>query len=275
MITVTIRKSVHRIGAVAFFVTFLLMTTTTWASSTKYSRLLTKLRSFQEAARVYHQKHGVYPATDENGSWYEKMLLNHYLPTDDWETTSDGSLPIDESGNLFIYELPLGADATLSEQSKPILRWVGDNGIDDQGKGDDIDLRFGVNYGYNYKSRYPYALATHIVGLLLTIALIRPFFLTVTTWKYRISSLLLWLSVWSGAGGIIGSHGLYGDIAEFSIWGLFLGIISCFACGLGNWIMRQRHADLRLSNVCVVCKYDLRATEGPICPECGNDKTDY
>lgn len=250
------------------------MTSTAFAFRSKPLSITGRLHLFQEAALIYHRHNGIYPATDKNGTWYEKLISGQYLPSD-WETTTDGSLAIDESGNLFIYELPLGADTPISESSKPILRWVGDNGIDDQGKGDDIDLRFGVNYGYNYKSGYPYALATHIVGLLLTIALIRPFFRAVTTWKYRFSILLLWVSVWSGAGGIIGSHGLYGDIAEFSILGVLLGIMSCFACGLGNWIMRERHTDLRRSNVCVVCKYDLRGTEGPVCPECGYDKTDY
>lgn len=270
----TICQLMRRVGVAAVVAAMLTMTPTTWASSTESSRTFFRIHQFQRAARIYHQNNDKYPVTDEDGTWYKKLVTGNYLSLHEGETTSDGSLPVDSRGHLFIYELPFGADAPLSERSMPILRWVGMNGRDDQGKGDDIDLRHGVNYGYYYKAGYPYALGTHVLGLLLTIALWRRFARADIVWILQLSILLLWVSTWAFTGGIIGSHGGYEDVAEVGAMGVLLGLAGCFATGIGTWVRRERRANLRRANLCVDCKYDLRGTESPICPECGHDRID-
>ncbi len=251
------------------------------ASSTIFGRAQADLRDFQRAANMYRSDYGHYPCTDSQSTWFEKLLSAGILLPGFNKTTRDGSLPIDRNGVPYIYILPEGSNTDPSGEMMPILRWVGLNGIDDQGKGDDIDLRYGVNYGYYHKAGYPDALGAIFVGVLLTTALMRLFLRVVTPWKIRFSIILTWLSAWVTTVGIIGNspfchgcNGIYENLAGIGVMGFLFGLIGCFATGLGTWIMRERRADLRRANLCVDCKYDLRGSESSICPECGHDRTD-
>lgn len=237
------------------------------------------IRELQVAARMYREDFGRYPVTDADSTWYEKLLAVEYIQAHWMESTVDGSLPLGPYGSLIIYEVPSGAYAPLQDRRLPILRWVGVNGIDDQGRGDDIDLRYGVNYGYYYKAGYPYALGLAILGSLLTVMLLRPFFRRFVRWKTRISIFILWVSSWATMVGITGhpfNCYLCSDTYEYftgiGAMGVFYGLVGCTIIGIGYLYTSYKLANLIELGLCIECQYDLRGNPGSICPECGTNR---
>lgn len=150
---------------VGFAVCVMLVSDSLFASSTVYGRTERQMRDLWVQIMIYHHEEGEFPVTDEDSTWFEKLrefFGDHLGPI---PTTPDGSLPVDEDNNPFIYELP-GSDPENGDE-RPSLRWVGYNGIDDKGKLDDWDVRYGPNFGYYYKANYPKAiLAAEIAGVL-------------------------------------------------------------------------------------------------------------
>ena len=234
------------------------------------------IRVLQFAARMYREDFGRYPVTDADSTWYQKLVADEYVLPNLSYTTTDGSLPLGPYGSLIIYEVPGGAYAPLQDSRLPILRWVGANGIDDQGRGDDIDLRYGVNYGYYFKAGYPDALGWGILGSLLTIMLLRPFFSNFARWKTRISIFILWTGSWATLVGITGhpfNYYLCSDTYEYFTFlgamGIFYGLVGCTIIGIGYLYTSYKSSNIIEAGLCIECQYDLRGSLGPKCPECG------
>ncbi len=244
-------------------------------SITDYGSASADLRSLQLAAQLYHQDYGRYPVTDDSGTWFQKLSIydDHNGP---YITRSD--TPADGYGVPYIYELPQGPDAPMRDDTMPILRWVGLNGIDDQGRGDDIDLRFGVNDGYYSKAGYPVARRTAAIGTLATLFAIPLLLCWIRSWALRVSVLALW----SGAGiatvGLIGASGhdswrpggMYDALAVDGILIALAGFAGLVGIGTRRAIEAARRAAAARDTCCVNCGYDMRGSPGPVCPECGS-----
>lgn len=245
-------------------------------SSTHYGRAQSNLRCFQLAAQLYHQDYGRYPATDASGTWYQK-LTRHDGFNGPYLAKSDGPLPLDGYGVPYIYELPQGPDARMREDTLPILRWVGRNGIDDHGKGDDIDLRFGVNDGYYSKAGYPAARRTAANSAIATLFAIPMLVWCIRSWGTRVSVLALWSGACIATVGSIGAsghdpwgpRGMYDALAVDGILIALAGFAGLVGIGTRRAIEAARRVAAARETCCVNCGYDLRGSPGPVCPECG------
>ncbi len=109
------------------------------------------MRTAKLAAELYHHDHGRYPATDAQSTWYQK-LSDKSSDFTVFGTTAGGKYPLDMYGHPLVYEPPSSANG-----QQIVIRSVGKNGIDEHGRADDWDIRYGPNLGYWYKTDWPAA----------------------------------------------------------------------------------------------------------------------
>lgn len=235
------------------------------------------LRNFAKAAERYYDDKGEYPRTDESGTWYEKLVQGEYLPEREprFGLSPNGSLPLDLYGFPVIYEPPVNSKSDIV-----ILRSVGKNGVDDKGALDDWDIRYGPNFGYWYKTRWPamyrraalcgmIALFGSIIALLMV--------------KSRHWALILCLFIIGLCGSVVMRYGFGGGLYPTSIRnapGWFVGVSQITACmvivallmSLEPCVVLIRKRLSRVQFVCKSCGYDLNGLPTTICPECGTDQ---
>lgn len=231
----------------------------------------------ETGVEAYHLDHGVYPVTDSESTWFQK-LAGSYVWIDNLRggTLPDRSLPRDFYGNILVYEPPSGAN-----QCQLVLRSVGENGIDEHGAGDDWDIRYGPHYGYWATKTWPAAERRlwFCAGLALG-----GFF--VVLWRFGITIWALWACVifigilgsivlpWGFETSIVSFRhnfdpGWMRVVAHFSVALATLGILGL----LESYKVRVLAPRRALSKcLCVKCGHDLRdmlAAGRTECPKCG------
>ncbi len=254
--------------------------TTSSAGSGKDTKILTDLRWLKESAVIYRQQVGTYPADDEESTWFEK-LVRERLIWDDWlMTTPDGRYPVDDySQSQFVYEVPQGPDAPLVDGAYPIVRWIGFDGIDNDGTGDDIDTRFGITDGYYHKSGYPVARRCTLIFAMLTFIGVIAFRHRLGSWPLRMMALMLWLSIAGMIVGVIGDavechgcDGVYEWLSQYSLLGVAVVLLALFFRWAFVSVVEFRKRSALRRRRCLSCSYDLRGAQSAICPECGTDQ---
>lgn len=228
----------------------------------------------------YHAKHGVYPVTDTQSTWYEKAVSTRNLSVSGhyFRVTEDGRFPIDYYGHPFVYEPPENSNG-----NQIVIRAVGRNGKDDRGTLDDWDLRLGPNWGYWYKLNWPAVARRVCICLVLAIAGL--------VWVLRkIKGLipkLVFTTAWVGIlASVVLPFGLKSGITDFyagvlpqwinttSIIGALL-LLSCIPLMMLQVVFKAwRRRSLRPAGtlLCAKCHYDLRGSLSANidrCPECG------
>ena len=244
--------------------------------------------ALRQLASYYRHKHGEYPETDSQSTWFQKLVADDPSVRQcvHFGTTPDGSLPTDMYGFAIVYELP--ANPNDSEQL-PVVRCVGKNGRDDKGGLDDWDIRYGPNLGYWYKANWPRLyVRTGVCALLalLGVALLRwrwrsrPWWWAPSTCALFVGFMAFavvpgsesWIFRRSGTS----SPWRTGVVGLFGAGLLLIGIVGGVAGGLRmvspSEIQRRRRERWRQSGCCMECGYDLRGTVAAgkrRCPECG------
>lgn len=247
-----------------------------WASS-GYSSQMADMRGLQQSAVQYRYEYGALPVTDETGTWFQKLAIwqPDYVQILDFGTTPDGSFPLDMYGHPLVYELPLDPATEL-----PIIRAVGENGIDDGGKLDDWDIRFEPNLGYWYKTEWPavyrraeICVVLAAMGLLLMLCWRRS--------RRRIVTLgLIWIGVLAAivlpAGFDAAPRSSASSIPKWVDTIAFIGQFMILAGLISSirmlWIAWREARQRRMRGCCKQCGYDLRGTiiaGRQECPECG------
>ncbi len=232
----------------------------------------------------YHTAQGSYPLTDDQSTWYEKLVESRSvagMPTDMgiyYRLSSGGRLPLDYYGHPFVYEPPSPANGY-----QVVIRAVGMNGIDDHGALDDWDIRYGPNVGYWYKTNWrSAAIRAWVCGFL---ALLGIAYILRKVKQYAAKLVFSMLLVGTLGGFILPfgyDSGLmrgYDSLGpEWTTLVSHIGITLLLLCVpltmlhviYSTWRRRSlRKPDTLL---CAKCGYDLRGTlaaGNEQCPECG------
>lgn len=112
-------------------------------------------RSFERAAREYRRDFGIYPLTDANSTWSEKLIEAQFVTAEQMSQGDSSTQPVDPWGTPYVYVPPPDPRADPDDQSQgPRIGSFGANGVDDGGKGDDLWSDQDVNDGfYCYRKR--------------------------------------------------------------------------------------------------------------------------
>lgn len=230
------------------------------------------IRGCVQAIETYRMDTGTYPQSDARGSWFEKLVeAKGVAPTYTRFGLSPGGTPLDAYGRPLIYETP-----SASNGFQVVLRSVGQNGVDDGGRLDDLDSRYGANTGYWHKAHWPAmyrrAMVCIVLGVVGSLVLLMRYGFAVVTGGW----ILLWHGVlarfvipWGF--GTVGAKASYfdpwwvGQVVNIGTALLLLGIVA-LVYGYSPRFDRNR------TGCCARCGYDLRGTlaaGGTVCPECG------
>ncbi len=235
-----------------------------------------QMREIRSAAVQYRNANGRYPVTDEVSTWFEKLRDAGLA---DGIIFVEAGLPLDFYGYPLVYELPADALAgAAGEAGWPVVRSVGRNGRDDQGAQDDWDLRFGPKWGHWYKAGWPQA-----VMLAPPVAMM----ISILVWcaRGRAGRLVLPLFLWGWGAALIGSIAnpmAARGSSSLAVWAeltLFAAVVAGLSGGVGlfarmiSWLCKldaRRVAER--AGQCQSCRYDLRGSTSPVCPECGEPR---
>ncbi len=230
-------------------------------------------------AKSYQLKHGVYPLTDRESTWYEKLVAEygtHVLGIR--ETSLEGKYPLDLYGHPLVYEPP---DA--NHPNEVVIRSVGENGVDNHGLLDDWDSRSEPNSGYWYKSRWPAAKRFGLFCAVISLGGLVFIIVKIDRFMAKLFFAAVWLGLMSAIifpiGFSIGwprgpqdiDPAWIGFVPPIGYLLLFSSIPILFIHIMYSaWITRS----LRLPGtlLCAKCHYDLRGTiesNRKTCPECG------
>ncbi|MCI0674920.1 MAG: hypothetical protein L0Y42_03985 [Phycisphaerales bacterium] len=251
------------------------------SACSQYRREAGELNQLAWAADWYFHEHGRYPATDEQGTWFEKLAAEWFVVPSNigLGLTADRSLPLDRFGFVLIYEPPAHPD-----KGGAVIRSVGANGVDDHGALDDWDTRYGPNLGYWHKTKWPalyrqtafcamvgsigvglilrwarrkatgLGLGILFVGLDMAVAL--PFGFDAGLWRTSVSDMPRWVDSIAGAGVFL----------------ILMGSLVLVILLVDEATRRHKIHVAQTSNLCLKCRYDLRGCATSICPECGTDQ---
>lgn len=251
------------------------------AASSHYHRQLSDMQRLELAARIHFDEFGRCPITDDDSTWFQKLIAARIIE-DEWEyKTPDGSLPTDMLGQPLVYEIQSRPDESASGTTESPRIWsMGPNGRDDRGLLDDFGPGVGPNWGYYYKRRWSEAL--------ITVSL-TPAIVVCVWWLCARRSLLLCvcLSCWLTGLGLcitayyLGSAGLARSTsaisprwcdgvytAGFLLTQLVAIPLTVLYCAILLWRCLKRR-DGSGTVTCSACGYDLRGLPEPRCPECG------
>ncbi|MCC7408403.1 MAG: type II secretion system protein GspG [Phycisphaeraceae bacterium] len=224
-----------------------------------------------QAIETYRMDRGIYPQSDSQGSWFQKLVQAKMLtPTFTRFGLSPYGIPLDAYGWPMIYETP-----NASNGFQVVLRCVGQNGVDDGGKLDDLDSRYGANAGYWHKKNWPAAyrrvMLCAALGVAGSLVLLVKYGFTFVTGGL----ILLWNGVLAwyvipfgfGVGVRNGNHGPRWpeQVSNSGAAMLLLGVVM-LVFGYSTRFDRGK------TGCCSRCGYDLRGTlaaGGTTCPECG------
>jgi len=250
-----------------------------------YVRMIHELQSIGSAIDLYHTNNGVYPVTDESGTWYDKLNQGHYVIAGDYyphQFTDEGMIPTGEYDHPLVYRIiQSGTGSGGGLQPGYLLYSVGRNGIDDHGGLDDWEYRAGPNWGYWYKKDWTEAVVWGAVGSVLILIV----FMGCVLWLSRRPGWKMFMITLVGILVFILSAelpvlikpdllqlnlGLF-DLMQFSAMMsplfLFVTVIAFFVSIWRMYHLRR----LRLVRFqCVECGYDLRGADHERCPECGH-----
>lgn len=251
-----------------------------YASETVYGQTVSQMRHLQDEIMVYRHYRGEYPVTDEQSTWFEKLVSFFGNDMAQVHTTPDGSLPVDAAGNTFIYELPGGQEGDPEHRDElPVLRWVGYNGVDNKGKLDDWDLRFGPNIGYYYKAGYPKAIMAAKIHGVLTIFLLIPVLCICKGWRIRSALILLWFGTGTSVMGHLGTSfhckgcSIFEPFFNGGLFAILVGLVLAAATIVDVAEARRARSLIDGASRCPSCGYDRRSGRSTTCPECGLDQS--
>ncbi|MFM9959379.1 MAG: hypothetical protein ACKVZJ_15085 [Phycisphaerales bacterium] len=230
----------------------------TWAINATGARL----RSIGMWFSLYLRDFGAYPAATPD--WAQHLVLK-----DGTTPGVPGESVNDHWDQPLIYAIPPGATV-------PVVRSIGENGIDNGGVGDDITLdlasnALSINDGF-YTARYRGVLrswATPVMAAFATwVALV-----VATPAMRRHAALLLAVPVFAGLvvyGRMKGYHTCRGyqepwDASAAGCAALAFGLSWQFGTGLSSLLTLRP----RLESECASCRYDLSGIAAEVCPECG------
>ena len=136
-------------------------------ASSNYGRQAVELHLIRRAIEEYFDSHKIYPLTDNQSTWFEKLVADPVWgnQTVAFGVSAGGKFPLDMYGHPLVYESPTPANG-----NQVVIRSVGENGIDDLGNGDDWDIRYGPHYPYWNMKRWP--AAYHRLELCIALAVI-------------------------------------------------------------------------------------------------------
>lgn len=241
------------------------------------------LRTFHELIVIYHHDLGKHLVTDEHDTWFEKLdaHFDHIdLTQMRFGTTSDGRHPVDMFGHRLIYEPPSPATG-----NQIVLRSVGRNGIDEQGAGDDWDIRYGPNFGYWHTENWPaaYRRAVICVGLALIGCVVvwrkvKPGLwrlALIATWSGLLATVVLPMGFdrgpWGSTSASIDPPWLT-SVGVLGVLVLILSVPIYIRAVVSSNHRRVRDRDYPEGR-CARCGYDRRGlrSRGIVhCPECGS-----
>ncbi len=238
-----------------------------------YSDERRALRRVKWLLDEYVYAHGVWPTTDEAGTWLEKMqpdILRRFpgIPVH-WDLPA----PTD-----FAYVPP-----SAENGHQLVLRLVGPNGVDDGGALDDYDWLKGANFGYWETRAWP-RLYGQAAGALVALCLLALLVTLRRRWSVRTVARMI-LVTGCLAAFFVPWGSQRGRIDPFSIpvdppWIRDTITAGYIAIGLGSVMhlvppLPRRRIDRYLRRrfgQCRHCGYDIRmelAASRDICPECG------
>lgn len=217
----------------------------------------------------YYEEYGEYPVTDAELTWFEKLVAEDEY-RHNFESTIDGRYPVaPRNGSPYIYEPPAPGSPP---DARPVFRWVGLNGIDENGAGDDIDIRYGINDGFYHKRNYPYARRVTAIGVML-LAIV-----SIAIWRLsrsdslRVAVILIAAGILAIAVGVTGDDprcwgcdGVYEFLPNIGAIATLLAFIPLGIHMARFWAGRRA----RLEFCCVRCGYDLQGVASDRCSECG------
>lgn len=249
------------------------------AWSTDWSYTIFGLRSLDSAVSAYRDSKGDWPRDLPGKKWFEAVededLISRFSELSNAETWTG---PKDNWGNLIVY-LPPAAGAAPT--SRPIIRSVGGNGIDESGAGDDLTPDGTINpgsYGRPPSPNSTYALG----GLTLLLPILAITWDRARSGRVRARTVFPAL-VWSGVVCLIMSRALWPAnrgrsfipmAAEFHWFGGFFLTIG-IGCGViwAVWKVSTvpQFMLTKSARMCTACGYDLKGLPHSRCPECGNE----
>ncbi len=264
------------------FILFILLTNMFAQPAFAYNRLHSQgneIRGLEKTIWVYEHEHGEYPLTDNESTWYEKLITaNNISPNWIWKVSADGRFPLDLYGNPLVYEPPSAANG-----GQVAIRAIGQNGIDDHGALDDWDSRYGPNPGYWYKKDWP--AANRRAWICAVLAMIGLTYIVVKNKQAmaRFVFASLWLGLLAGvvlpfgfdSGWVRSSASIDPKwITPISNIGALLLFFSIVLLMMHVVYMAWHRRSLRPHGtlLCEKCHFDLRGTIAANigrCPECG------
>ncbi len=241
-------------------------TSASLASTTDDDRQYFDLHHLQQAGQLYLAETGSPAADDASGTWFDKLEARGLIDHVSFGVGTDRH-PNDRYGQPLVYEIVAGPSGPLV-----VLRTVGANGIDEQGKGDDWDSRFPPQLGYWHRREWP-AFFRHLGFAAAVVAL------TAAATAFVTRSARMTLATACIAAGLL--------------FGMVVGMIQhpwTTATRLPSWSRKlpaavlllpaglvllllpaavRRIERLRRPGHCQACGYDLSHAAGGRCPECG------
>lgn len=237
-----------------------------------------EMEYIRKLAVAYRSDIGVYPVTDNDSTWLVKMIEKDYMlePGTDLiirRITMKAGLPIDLYGNAIIYELPMGMSGDpMNQDSWPVLRSLGKNGVDNKGGWDDWDVRFGPNIGFWYKKGWPWGMFVGIILVIATLIFIHLLKTRIRKWALTATGFGMALAL----GTIVADPSIgmrscpLPDILFYNVPGGFALIALGVGVYLYDILLKMLVHDRRISKwQCPECGYDLRSLQIEGCPECG------
>lgn len=265
-------------GLLAMLITLIVSETPAWGCGCppldENDRQHMDMGHVMHAAQRYYQAHGAIPVSDADSSWYEKLVDGAYAasPEPHFGLARDARVPADKYGHPLILEYVQRADGMHI-----VVRSVGANGIDDHGALDDWEYGREPNLGYWYKEDWVAdslkgaAVALLSAVLCVVIGLMTRRNVTRVVWSLLIIGVLdgliisaTDLSASTHPAPFIEVQGVVGMLV------LLFGALAGITCAIGAAFGAARRRSAESDGLCRVCRYDLRGTDSPRCPECGS-----
>lgn len=254
------------------------------AWSTDWSYTQHWLNNIQRAAEAYRATKRDWPRDTASQRWFEALEAENLISRFDESSEDEGwTGPKDRWGHLIIYLPPaIAAPPT----TLPVIRSVGENGIDEQGSGDDLVAGGTINPG-------SYGRPT--TAALQRFSLVSPLLLLLILWLLRKmvgrwhAAMLIATGLWIGASFLIASRlvwpyrfgrgfvPLSENLFSTGMAIIAATFVSAFVL-LVIWLVkdnvRATQETVRIEKgLCTTCGYDLKGLPQHRCPECGHENT--
>ena len=246
----------------------------------KEMRMKHYMRSLQRTLITYRNDHGHFPNNDKNSNRYEKLDSANYIRLEHFRTIQKNghTVLVDMYDQPYILEFV--PDSSIQHgQRIPTVRSIGRNGIDENGKGDDLDLRYGANWGYWHKRNWPEATVFNVAGNLITFILamlctrpitrfVRRLLMSGTIIAFGLVAIITGFTADSMFG--TSASGLPDWVSMYSQSGVLIVLIGVIA---GATVVFSQFIHKPASGYCAECGYNLFGIDSPQCPECGESIT--